>query len=415
MLRNRLSFLFLLLGTVFCFNLFYHYTNLENEEEKRSQVNSCLHPIENNDFSFLLNELQNKRIVVLGEQLHIDGTTFLAKENIIHYLHEKLDYDVVLYEAGLYDMWQMASNADTLNPGIGLYPFWWNNEETKSLWDYYRNENQRGDSIYLGGFDIQLTGNMADSTRINMLSNYLAGKDINLNDYPNFLHFAEKMKTYMSWWHMFDRQFSTGQKDSIKLEMNDLATKIQNVTNPNLDDKIYYRYISGLQQRFESISNNLDMGNPKRMQVRDSLMADNLIWLADSVYPDKKIIVWTSNIHAIHPKDSFDYLSWKTTGQYLKKHYKDSLYTIVFSSYGRLNSNGRLSNKIGNKSLEYLIHTTEIPYAYIKTHDVNPASFMSKEFVTGINQGINRNANWFSMIDLYIFVDTMKPITPLKE
>jgi hypothetical protein len=57
----------------------------------------------------------------------------------------------------------------SLNPSTGLYPFWWNNEETKDLWNYYRNENHRKDSSDLGGFDIQFTGNIAGSFRVNKI------------------------------------------------------------------------------------------------------------------------------------------------------------------------------------------------------------------------------------------------------
>jgi erythromycin esterase-like protein len=74
----------------------------------------------------------------------------------------------------------------------------------------------------------------------------------------------------------------------------------------------------GLKQRLESIVLYPEIENPQRMQVCDSLMADNLIWLADRVFPNKKIIVWTANLHAIHPNHSFHYFPWKTTGSYLK-------------------------------------------------------------------------------------------------
>jgi erythromycin esterase-like protein len=409
MLKNRIPFLLCLLIAILCFNGVYHYTLLENEDEKRLQLKSCLLAVDD-DFSFLTRELQNTRIAVLGEQLHWDGTTFVMKEKIIRYLHENLNFDVVLYEAGLYDMWQMTIQQDSLNPKTGLYPFWWNNEETKSLWEYYENEK-----ISLGGFDIQPTGDIPDSVRINNLANYLTVNNLNLNNYPHFLDFSKDMLRYMTWWDVFAKQFSAGQKDSILIEMKEITLKIKQTANPAMEDKIYYRYLSGLTQRFESISSNPEAGSPARMQVRDSLMADNLIWLADSIYPCKKIIVWTSNIHAIHPAKVSDDFSWKTMGQYLKKHYADSIYTVVFSSFGRLDKSGSLYDKMGNKSLEYLIHTTGNQCAGIRFDDIDSTSFLNKKFVSGINQGVNQNAGWSSMLDLYIFIDTMKSVTPLKD
>jgi erythromycin esterase-like protein len=290
--QNRIGYkyIFLLLGILFCFNLFYRYTPPENEEEKYSQIKSYLHPLKNSDFSFLFNELQNKRIVVLGEQLHQDGKTFLMKEKIIRYLHENMDYDVVLYEAGLYDMWLMASNTDYLNPETGLYPFWWNSEETKGIWDYYRSENQQGDSICLGGFDIQLTGNIADSTRVTQIMEYLDRKKIWSNPFSHLFLFLEKGQRYLSWKNGMNTQFTKEQRDSILMELDSITLHIQRINKPVLEDKIFYRYLSGLKQRFESVALYPEVGNPQRMQIRDSLMADNLIWLADSVYPDKKIM-----------------------------------------------------------------------------------------------------------------------------
>src|SRR5262249_6050536 len=48
----------------------------------------------------------NARIVMLGEQTHRDGTTRLAKARLVRYLHEEMDFDVLAFEGGLYDMYK---------------------------------------------------------------------------------------------------------------------------------------------------------------------------------------------------------------------------------------------------------------------------------------------------------------------
>jgi hypothetical protein len=70
---------------------------------------------------------------------------------------------------------------------------------------------------------------------------------------------------------------------------------------------------------------------------------------------------------------------------------------------------------MGNKSLEYLIHTTGTPYAYIISKEIDPDSFLNCEFTAGVNHGMNRSAKWFSMFDLYIYIDEMKSATLLKS
>ena len=411
--NNRIGLLCFLLGIIGCSNLFYPYTSMEKGRQLSSQLMEYVHPFSMNDFSFLSNELQNKRIIILGEQLHQDGTTFRIKEQIIRYLHENLNFDVVLYEAGLFDMWQMINRKDSLDPNAGLYSFWWNNEETKSLLEYYRQQNQKGDSIFLNGFDIQLTGNIADSSRTKLLSNYLLKNGIKIENYLHFLFFAKDMQRYLRWWNIFKSRFTDEQKDSILQDMDDLVSKIQKNGKSNIEDQIYYRYLSGLKQWFETLIRYPKIGSPQRMQVRDSLMANNLIWLIDNIYPSKKVIIWMANMHAIHPENL--YFPWKTTGQYLKTHYEENLYTVVFSSYGRLNNQGGLDNTMGNKSLEYLLHQESIPYAYIQAAQLPEHSFLKQKFVCGINQGLNQKADWFSMTDLYINIDTMRPLTAIKE
>ena len=60
----------------------------------------------NTDFADLRpleNVIKNTKVVMLGEQSHGDGTTFLAKVRLIKFLHQELGFDVLAFESGLYD------------------------------------------------------------------------------------------------------------------------------------------------------------------------------------------------------------------------------------------------------------------------------------------------------------------------
>ena len=57
----------------------------------------------NNDYSFLKDILKEKKIVLLGEQTHGEGSVFEEKIDLIQYLHEELNYNIIAFESGLYD------------------------------------------------------------------------------------------------------------------------------------------------------------------------------------------------------------------------------------------------------------------------------------------------------------------------
>jgi erythromycin esterase len=77
--------------------------------------------------------------------------------------------------------------------------------------------------------------------------------------------------------------------------------------------------------------------------LRDSLMAENIIWLANKQYPDKKIIIWAASYHnARHKSVGYGNMEETLMGDYLKPALEKISYSIAFTTYegffGRYNS-----------------------------------------------------------------------------
>ncbi|MBI3261526.1 MAG: erythromycin esterase family protein [Acidobacteria bacterium] len=68
---------------------------------------------------------------------------------------------------------------------------------------------------------------------------------------------------------------------------------------------------------------------------RDKQMADNLLWLANARYPDRKIIVWAATSHAARMPEIAAFVgdSGPAMGRYVEKAFGPQSYVIAMTSY----------------------------------------------------------------------------------
>ncbi len=115
------------------------------------------------DLEPLRKSLEGVRVVMLGEQDHGDGTTFLAKTRLIRFLHEKMGFDVLAFESGLYDCakaWERLAAGEPARVAVprGVFAIWTRSREVQPLIDYLGAQFKSGHPLELAGVDSQLTG-----------------------------------------------------------------------------------------------------------------------------------------------------------------------------------------------------------------------------------------------------------------
>ena len=79
-----------------------------------------------------------------------------------------------------------------------------------------------------------------------------------------------------------------------------------------------------------------------RWAARDSIMASNILWFAEHIYPNEKLIITAHNFHIAKYNEKE-----LTLGEVLFEKYPDEIYAIgVFGGEGELANNSRVPEKL---------------------------------------------------------------------
>jgi|AVFP01.1.fsa_nt_gi erythromycin esterase-like protein len=92
-----------------------------------------------------LNEIESKRLVFLGEQSHGEGNVFSYKVELIKYLHQNHDFNVIAFESGIFDCYYADKQGEYEILKDAILPIWSNSNELQPLFKYiidsYKTEN----------------------------------------------------------------------------------------------------------------------------------------------------------------------------------------------------------------------------------------------------------------------------------
>ncbi len=408
-------------------------------------IGGTSYPITSNgSYDFLNTVLKNKKIVLLGEQSHGDGATFDEKVTLIKYLHEKLGFNSIVFESGMYDNYMAYKEFQSKKQKISVYDnaigkIWSDTQSFKNLMLYVDSCAAKNDTIKILGFDCQ------ESSIFN--NNYLNELEKTLKKYR--IKISKKVlenieKAFVSKdFEIFIN--SKSDATALSADFENILNALNKIPNLSVDDRI-------IKQTFlsEVADFNFGMAQFQDLKIvvqnpRDEQMAKNFIFLSE-LFPKEKMICWGASYHFATNLKSYEYT--QTTEDYLQKqsdiekattgysdynfgdgkqllegalpmgvilknHFKDKLYSIAFSSfegnYGVVNTKPYPILTPPSSSIELQLSTNDKVFFEF---DI----FSSSSFYSSILGNIPLKNKWQESFDALVFIrESYQPITRTYE
>ncbi len=394
------------------------------------------------EFESIKKSIGTARIVLLGEESHGDGTTFETKVKLVQFLHQRMGFTVLAFESNQFNAeraWQdVIQNKSPLTAlQNSTHPIWGEAKEIQPLFEYIYSQSTSKKPLFISGFDCQVEGKyISKSFKYDFLG-YLKDKNISFADSTEEDYFFKTFDALIfnkGYADIRNKPFSekTAYWDSLKKQripfeqlLEQKIAQLQNIKEQKA--RLFSQFLVSTKGYLPGILylNIIDKTNKNVLyNLRDSLMADNLIWLANTYYPKQKIIVWGASYHlAKHKSVGYGNLKEALVGDYIRKELDDKTYTIAFTAYeGNIGwYNGKYINTISKpkeNSFEDLFSKTnkENIFLDLKNNSKTESGkwLLAPRFMRPLGY-VEQEKSWPTVFDAIIFNRTMKKVTGIKQ
>lgn len=393
------------------------------------------------DLDFLKDLIGNKRIVALGEQTHEDGASFAARARIIDFLISEMDFSVIIYESGVFDMFHaqnlLAESGAIESVTNGFYGFW-RGEEQQYMYSQWQAYIDKGQELTFAGFDIKHTSYGYEN------SNYTKAVIRAVEEImPQYLEREE----FLSWLGIWTDIEEKASRDGIRGALSRLRYKMNRRTKAQFaesnkwlsakfaenDAEFWAVKIAHLDEGILAYS-NLRLGHLITMRRfidlnnrRDELMASLLEWQLTEQLPNERIILVGATYHFLQNPDKVDPIKIQRVPVHesvimmneLSQELRDEIYVIGFAAYegyygmSRGENSGNTVTKAPEFSLEHQVVSRGYDYAFVSlAHNQLASEFWDASPVIRLldYHSEMRSSSWDEILDAVVVIREMYPV-----
>jgi erythromycin esterase len=301
------------------------------------------------DLQFFKTVLKDRRIVQLGESGHGVAEFNHAKVRLIKFLHQQMGFDVMAFESGLYECYNANGSGSALTTMRSCIFGVWHTEEVRALFDYIVETRQTDRPLILAGFDTQVSSGMGVATRAAFFASMVRAIDpqraasVQMTDQ---LHVSGVVGTGSGGSYAVANEARlTEFYGGLELFFQEHRARLEEVfgaEQQKVAERAAWSMLRFMEQMRASVQRPGDVSDEGGGGIRDFGMANNLTFLANDLYPGKKIMVWAHNFHIRHDNTATRSRQ-PTMGQWVRERFRDQLYTIgLYMDRGTAAQNNRV-------------------------------------------------------------------------
>ena len=343
----------------------------------------------------LKEKIGDTEILFLGEQVHGIGTDYENFAFLVKFLHEELGFNVIAQEYCFYSFGALSEQRlNGSSAQVYRDAMYWPQAKAKefnTLFEYIDEQSETDLPIFLEGIDPRI---FKRNTFIKYIDSLLTQTDLKILNKTEIEIYLNTLRNVVK------LEYNDTITNSLHKEFfyNSTETIISNLTEQSQDPRTIQnlRNLIGFAKNAWN-SENLEMNDADRFQHRFEMMAENILWMKEQMYPNEKILVRLHNGHAAKNLKALkgaipDHLipNEANTGKILHNKYGNKCMYIGLTHYSGTYCNwdykAKEIPKPENSSIEEELHNKGYDYAYIDLNEDKIYTMFFNEFNSWVEE-----------------------------